>query len=345
MKNRDTNIDIIRCFALLLVVSVHFFLWNGFYQMKMDGWEALLLCFLRTVSMSCVPLFLMITGYLLSGKNYLPLKMTYFKKLIYLLMVYLICTAICIFFRTVLLKEEMSMADIIINILSFSQYSWYVAMYAGLYALIPFLNPVWKRTEGTRDEIILPVLLVVLCALPSAVNIKKQIIPELWTGIYPVTYYFIGGFIKRRESRIRANKKSILLIWIICAVAFSLLNYRVSFGKIFAMGSWNDWGALQNIVLSVLMFVFLLKIDTAKMGSRAEKFFAGLSKLTYAAFMMSYISDITAWKIFKDIIPVNSRPAAYLPAVVVSFLLAAGMSWIINKVIDMAGKAAAKKGA
>ncbi len=330
VETRNVNMDIMRSTALFLVVSVHFFLWNGFYSMEMQGVSACIMSVIRTVSMSCVPLFLLISGYLLSERDFIPVKKEYFRKLLYLLFVYVVCTLILVIFRRFILHEEAGLFDMIKNFFSFSQYSWYVAMYAGLYLLIPFLNLLWKNTENKKDERILVSSLILITALPSLFNIKETIIPEVWTGIYPVTYYFIGAYIKRREDEIRIRGLLLTLFWIILLVIFGVFNFFISGGGRFGMGAWNDWGALQNIVLSVLLFLMITKIPA---GSPEKKIWALLKKmsgLTYAAFLLSYISDIVAWKLFKDIVPVENKLTVFLPAVLLSFVLSMIMSFAVT---------------
>lgn len=342
-EEREINIDIIRVLALMLVISVHFFLWNGFYQSDMNGIEPYLMSIIRTASMSCVPLFLLISGYLLSDRNYIPVKREYFGKLGYLLFVYLICTAVLIFFRTVILHENMGIFDMIKNVLSFSQYSWYVAMYSGLYLLIPFLNLLWRYIENKKDEQIFILVLCVLGMLPSLINIGIDLIPENWVGIYPVTYYYIGAYIKRRERDIHVKTVNLIFIWVVMVLLAGSFNYMVSHKGRFAMGAWNDWGSFENIVLSVIFFLLVKRIHVTDMSKSVKKLLEGLSGLTYIAFMLSYISDIVTWKIFKDIIPVENKLLIYVPAVVFSFVLAFILAFFTDRIIKAFMKVSMKR--
>ena len=342
-KERNINIDIVRCVAFLLVVSVHFFLWNGFYQMKMDNSEAFIMCIIRTISMSCVPLFLMISGYLLSKKDFFPIDRKYLCKLVELLIIYLLCTAILIFFRKIILHEVMNFTDIIKNIVSFSQYSWYVAMYAGLYVLMPYLNLCWNNIDG-REKKWLVIILCFLSSATSLINIKHTILPEIWTGIYPVMYYYLGACISEEQGNIKIRGKAIFVLWMICAVLIGFINYIISGNDIFAMGAWNDWGALENIILSILLFMFIIKLDMTGIKLEIRKFIEGTATLVYVAFMISYISDIIAWKIFRDIIPVSKKIFIYVPAVMLSFILSLVLSLVFNNIFKTIKKRLIKQG-
>ena len=85
-KKRSVSMDIIRCFALLFVVSVHFFLNNGFYDVPVYGARMYIMTLMRSFFMICVPLFMILSGYLMCNKK---LGKGYYKKIIYILGIYL----------------------------------------------------------------------------------------------------------------------------------------------------------------------------------------------------------------------------------------------------------------
>ena len=94
MKSRNINLDLIRCLAIFCVISIHFLLNTGFYFIKMNSFLAYVLLFFRTFFMICVPLFILLTGYLmnqkkLSKKYYLGIVKVLFifvcAKVVYLL--------------------------------------------------------------------------------------------------------------------------------------------------------------------------------------------------------------------------------------------------------------------
>ena len=66
--NRSVKLDLIRCIAVFEVISVHFFLNNGFYNQTICKSLFSQVCF-RTLFMTCVPLFMILTGYLMNKKE------------------------------------------------------------------------------------------------------------------------------------------------------------------------------------------------------------------------------------------------------------------------------------
>ncbi len=66
---RDTSLDLIRIVALFGVLSVHFFWYTGFYQTNTKGKLMFSMYILRNIFMYCVPLFLVLSGYLMNKKK------------------------------------------------------------------------------------------------------------------------------------------------------------------------------------------------------------------------------------------------------------------------------------
>ena len=69
MSKREPGLDLLRCIALLFVVTFHSFLNNGYYSEPQVGVSMWLAGSFRWLSVSCIGLFLMLTGYLKCEKT------------------------------------------------------------------------------------------------------------------------------------------------------------------------------------------------------------------------------------------------------------------------------------
>ena len=69
LEKRNINLDVIRCIAVFSVISVHFFNNTEFYQQIVSGKRMYCMVIMRTFFMICVPLFLILTGFLMSKKE------------------------------------------------------------------------------------------------------------------------------------------------------------------------------------------------------------------------------------------------------------------------------------
>lgn len=68
LTKRNINIDFIKVCAVFFVISIHFFLNTGFYKTNISCPRMYIMVGMRTFFMMCVPLFILITGYLMNKK-------------------------------------------------------------------------------------------------------------------------------------------------------------------------------------------------------------------------------------------------------------------------------------
>jgi surface polysaccharide O-acyltransferase-like enzyme len=138
-EKRNPAMDIIRIVAAFTVLSVHFFLNNGFYYETVQGAPMYIMSLMRTLFSVCVPLFLILTGYLMSHKT---LSKSYYKGISKTLIIFVLATLACMLFKTFYKGDEFSLSKFILGTLDFTgaNYSWYIEMYIGLFLIAPFLN-------------------------------------------------------------------------------------------------------------------------------------------------------------------------------------------------------------
>lgn len=66
-RERDIRLDILRTIAITFVIAIHAFSWIGFYEQPLNGWIFLALSMVRVCFVTCVPLFLILSGYFGGG--------------------------------------------------------------------------------------------------------------------------------------------------------------------------------------------------------------------------------------------------------------------------------------
>ncbi|MBE6572213.1 MAG: hypothetical protein E7656_08200 [Ruminococcaceae bacterium] len=344
-KNRSPACDIIRIFAFLSVISVHFFMNSGFYSVPIDGARLYLMTVARCFFMVCVPLFLILTGYLMCNKK---LEKGYYGRITKTLFVYVCASILCILFKKYYLMQEWGLQDTIEGTLGFTgaSYSWYIEMYIGLFLIIPFLNGAYHSLESKKQKIILVGTMLCLTALPSVLNIfvfdsfafwaepireweYTKIVPSFFTILYPVTYYYLGCFI--REFKPKPNKALNALFIIVLAFAFGSFNYYRSRGSIFVSGIWQEWGALPNVIMTVLVFIFLLNLPSERLPSPVKKTLSYISDLTLGGYLLSYIFDQYFYgKLNAKVDVVTDRIVYFVPMVAVVAISSLLLSLAVN---------------
>ena len=102
---RDTSLDVIRIIALFCVISIHFFLNTDYYDVTIEGKQIYFMTLFRSFFRICVPLFLILSGYL---KNQKVLNITYYKSFSKIAFVYILASIGCLIFRYAYLCEDIS---------------------------------------------------------------------------------------------------------------------------------------------------------------------------------------------------------------------------------------------
>lgn len=305
MENRSIRLDLIRCIAVFEVISVHFFLNNGFYNQTIYKPLFNQICF-RTLFMTCVPLFMILTGYLMNKKE---LNKQYYSKIGRVLIIYLYSSVAClIYYFFIIHKEPFSIKFSVLKILNFSAapYSWYINMYIGLFLIIPFLNILYNGLKNKNQKRFLLFIFIFVTVIPSIVNIynfrvsgwflspnisedRDILMTDWWTCIYPITYYFIGCYIREFNKKIKIIP--MILLFIISFIGFGWFNYYRSYGRAFDWGLFTQNNGFQSVILSVLIFIIILNIRVKLKSNVIKKIITNISKLSLSIYLVSWIFD------------------------------------------------------
>lgn len=245
-----------------------------------------------------------------------------------ILIVYILISILSILFKIKFLDYEYNFLQAIKGISNFTanDYSWYIEMYIGLFLLVPFLNIVYNNLSK-KHKIILIITLLFLTSTQSMFNINEKVVQSWWIGIYPITYYFIGCYLQ--EYQIKMSKiKNILLIFI-SLIIFGSINYDASYNIPFL--DYQTYNSIQFVVLSVLVFIFLVNIKINKAPKLVEKILIKMSDLSLGAYLSSYIFDMLIYPYFNKISIRFSNYFIILPIVFVcSYILSMLVNGLIN---------------
>lgn len=348
---RSVNMDVIRIIALIFVPSVHFFLRNGFYSNNVDNPQMYIMTFMRTLFLLCIPLFLLLTGYLQANKKFEPCKKYYLKILKFIVPYFIIITFDLIFCLTVL-KNEYTIKDYIEEYTSFIHYSWYVEMYIGLFLLIPFLNLIWQNLKSKNQEKALVITMFILMIAPSIFNYYQfdaenwfactsddywSLFPNWWTGVYPLAYYFTGAYLAKYKDDFKLKPIYSFLIFLGTWAVFGtyvVLRCHGAKASVHGWTSYNSWGIF---FMGVTLFIFINSVDFSRTPKFIKKALAKLSDLSFGAYLGSWMLDqILYSKLVNVKIPVmEDRLWVYLPCV----LLAVTVAYIVSFIADLLYKA------
>lgn len=347
---RTPALDVIRCIALFCVIGVHFFLNTDFYDCIISGYPMLIMTIMRNSFMICVPLFMMLTGYLIHRTD---ADKFYYGKIIRIIFTYVMASIVCGVYKVYFHSDDLSVLGAIANIFTFetAPYSWYIEMYIGLFLLIPFMNTLYEGLDIGKKKILI-VSLLVLTALPSVFNIYCirglawwikpstasnyfPIVPDWWTNIYPITYFFLGKYIK--EFPIRLNTKLIGSLIIIISLFAGAFNFYRSYGSQFIWGPWQEYGSFFITVQATLLFVFCIKIKFTHMPPVIERLVAKISNLSLGAYLTSWLFDQLIYSRLNASVQTMQEKLVWFPIVVTLVLTGSLLcSWLIDLFYSLA---------
>lgn len=354
MKKRMINIDIIRVIAVLFVVYIHFLLNIGFYDELIISPEMIIMNSIRIILITCVPLFLLITGYLMHEK---VISKDYYKGIWKVIGLYLIISLESfIFSKYYLGQENLTFSRLILGMFDFSNnpYSWYVKMYIGLYFMIPFFNLTIKSIDKTNFKILLATL-ITITVIPTALNIfnlnsfsqfirtnvvseTNMLVTDYWLGLWPITYYFTGAYLKKFPPSIRPIKSCLAII--ICTIIFSIFNISRNYGFKFFESLYVQFYGFQTYIISVLIFLCINNIKVKTENRTICRIISFISKHSFGLYLSSYIIDTIVYQFINSkIININEKIHYFIivPSIVfVLSLLLSCLSYYFQQIIKLA---------
>lgn len=345
LEKRNSSMDIIRIVAAFTVLSVHFFLHNGFYSETVQGTEMYIMVLMRTLFSVCVPLFMILTGYLMSKKT---LSRKYYSGISKTLIIFVLSTIACMIFKHIHDDEIFTFKSVLLGTLDFTgaNYAWYIEMYIGLFLLAPFLNLAYNKLSSKKHKQVLVLTMIILTILPTLFNIFNfesagwwidpktsdvfsKLIPNWWMGFYPVAYYFTGCYI--REYGIALKTRTLFVLFIFAIFLFGTFNFYRSVGTTFKSGIYVYWYGFEPYVLSVFLFILLSRIKTDKLAVGAKFTLWKLSDMALGIYLLSFIFDSLVYPILNEKVPVmTDRLPFYFVTVPIVFVCSAIGSAVLN---------------
>lgn len=358
---RNPSLDVLRITAFFLVVSHHFAYASDFIDLPIGGKKMFVMTVVRTVTVCCVPLFIMLTGYLQTNKK--PCA-AYYRGIVRPAATYVLACGICLAYKVICYDYSANPLSLILRILDFSasDYGWYMEMYFGLFLMIPFLNAAYHAMKSQKQKLLLVASFLILTALPGILNTLKftdiswwampsadksynKLIPGWWTGMYPVTYYFIGSYL--REYPLKLKKRTNIILLGLSVMLIGLYNFYRLRGGTFFYGAFLTNASLFVAVVSVLIFVFIAERNMRSLPPFAVRSLKLVSGWTLAAYLVSQIFDVQLYRILKNAVPVIENRVYYAPVMVISVfvcsLAVGGVTDGIYRMLSAAVSAVQKK--
>jgi surface polysaccharide O-acyltransferase-like enzyme len=326
------GIDLLRCLAILFVISGHFFLHTPFSETIFSGASMFIQAMFKFFFGMGVPLFILQTGYLNINKsaNYKWGGGGVFR----VLFSYLLFSVIAVVFRKYYLYESLSWFAWIKKILDFSAipYGWYIEMWIGLFFLTPFLNILYRNIPSRRLKLTLIAVLCLMTGLPDDLNrYGLYLVPGFWRDCFPLTFFFIGSYIREYQPRInwKAAAGIILAICLINPVFNLLFVHNHTMIHL----SGNPQRGLLGITTATLFFILLYRIDFK--SALLKSALALVAVVSLDMYLCSYLFDTTFYPVFMERYFVSQPQFGVYFFVMVPLLFACSfaLSWLKRQLI------------
>ncbi len=343
-KKRLNGIDAVRVAAILFVIVLHAISLSGI----LDGertWQWSFALYVRQLTVSSVPLFLMLSGFLQRKKAF---SLAYYKGIIPLYLSYFVISALCMVAYAISGalngNMDLTLLTAIYKILNFSAngYAWYFEMYLGLFLVIPFLNMVYSGITTKRGKLILIGSLAFLTLLPDTIagfspyydgsgsTVALNIFPDFFKSAYPITFYYIGSFIAEYKPRLSCVKKvSVLLLAPLLPTV--LIAWYTQMRGAYA---WYLFNGFQTVaVLLTALAVFLSFYDLEVPNTFAKKTLSQIALCTFEMYLLSYLWD----NLFYTMLDLDSK-ISFLCLIPLVFVCAFLSALLLRMILQPIGK-------
>lgn len=263
-RKRVIFIDYIRALAILMVIMCHVIdvnclFWLGYQEMS--GARQIIIYTLLIFGRCGVPLFLMITGYLLLDRDYShgKWKSFYLHKWLHLFLLTEIWFVIYEGFSVFLQGNSFVGKDFVLRLLFIKEpvlsHAWYLPVILGLYLLLPVLALVWKKLSDQG-------CLITVFLIWALILLLQRLAQESITlNLNYALYMLIGGTYKRWHTKLAEHKQ---VACVICGLAgiFALAECEgflwLQHKKGQAVSLWYDNAGVFLLSLTLFGLIMLL---------------------------------------------------------------------------------------
>ncbi len=196
-KKRNLGIDILCCLGVLLLLGVQYMDAVGFMAQPVTSWLSAIPVAVRWFCLSGASLLAAGTGYVLSTRK---LSAGYFKILIRLVYIYIVCSLSGLVMRIVILGDTLTFADAVQALTQFSasETARFAEMYLALIIAAPYLNAAFDGLYGRKARFSLVLLLSLVSGLQPMLCLSEHyLLPGWCKGLFPVAAYFAGAYLRR----------------------------------------------------------------------------------------------------------------------------------------------------
>ena len=331
MEKRIDYFDYLRVLAIYAVITIHV-LSKNWYDLNVNTFEWQIFNIYDSICRWSVPVFIMISGALLLGKEHNIKKI--FKKNIFHLTIAFIFWGIIYAIINYQNKEQF-----IIKVISGHYHMWFIQMIVGLYICTPILKKIVESEKITKYFLVLsfcfnflfPQIILLVNDFGGETLIKIFNTIDLLLNkinlqiVLGYTGYFIGGYYLNKIDINKKYRKILYILGILGALITILLSAYISFVKQQPIENYYGNFCINILIQAIAVFVWF-KYN----AFRFKKIYNIIKKISECSFgiylvhvlIIDYLIKILKLNILS-FNPLLSIPTISFIVFIISFILSA----------------------
>lgn len=211
---RNTGYDIIRIFAIFMVVAIHSNVAPLVFSKGTPMWYFVML--MQTICLVAVPLFFMLSGaLLLSDEKELSISELYKKRLSKQVIPFIMWSLVYVVVRVVMGKIPLSISAFTSLLYEPAYYQfWFMYSLLAIYLLLPVLHTLIKHCDKKKEEYILILWVIFSIIIPLA----SKYVPDFKISDHSnivlcegyIGYFILGHYLNKYKTDISAGKSALL---------------------------------------------------------------------------------------------------------------------------------------
>ncbi len=297
VKMRSSNLELLRIFAMMGVVILHYnneYMGGGFAYVAKGSLNYWLLYVLEAFAISAVNLFILISGYFMCTSDKRPVikplklivQVIVFKEAIYIFSYIMSATS-----SGAGVNAEALGSGILDNLVP---NNYFVILYMVLYFISVYINIVFDALDEVKTRRMMITLLILFSLWPTLADIFNYVTGISWNGLSTIglygsqngytivnfaLMYMIGAYLRKYSHK--TYKEGKLIVAYICIIA--VISVWFVAGDLFGAKSSNVAYEYCNplVILSAVLIFLIFK--QLKMPS--SKIINGLAKGSFTVFL------------------------------------------------------------
>lgn len=342
-KSRQANFELLRIFAMVLIVTQHFVGATGLLEQP-SGIMLYAARFMYSFTYCCVDIFVLITGFFYRKENS-PSGISLAKPAEKgsLLWLKLIFYSWLVFFVAVVCLHQKPSANLIVETaIPFTcKAYWFFSAYILLLFIQPFLDKLINKIT-TKEHLIAVGLILLFVCLPSTFFPYNWLADTLegFSIFWFVCLYFIGAYIKRVFDKLNKNKFLDLALYFasgaLIFIYFIVSRYLCEKLSISDMSlRIFRYSSIPVLAEAIFIFLFFAKVNIKR--ARISKLILTCSGTTFSVYLLECCEIKSYWLALFSVENIGSlcefaiKMLIYIPVTFVSFTI---IAFIISLVTD-----------